>query len=127
MTGTKPAALAYVGGREKQGRDQQSKAVADYAHVEGYTLSDLLIDETDTITSSELVASARRRGASVVIVPVETRMARMGTRLAQELEPDSIAGLVIGVASTSVSPATTTQPDSALVRGRAARTSDGTP
>ena len=127
MTGTKPVALAYVGGREQQGRDRQSKAVADYARVEGYTLSDVLIDEKDGITISELVESARLRGASVVIVPVETRMARVGTRLAQELEPHSIAGLVIGVASASVSPATTTHPDSALVRGRAARTSDGTP
>lgn len=125
MTRPKPVAMAYLGGRNQQDRARQHAIVATYARAEGYTLADDLVDVRDGTTISELVTSARLQGATVVIVPGETRMAGVEVRLSQDLEPYGITCLVIDTPGATA-PVTTTRLASALPPGRAVRTSDGT-
>lgn len=74
----------------------QRTLITTYASTEGLALADVLDDHRDGLTISQIADTARLRGATVVIVPGQSRLAGAYTRLAYELEQHGIRCILIG-------------------------------
>lgn len=98
MTGQRPVALGYVAASTKTGTDRQRLQVTSYADAEGLALADIVDDTRDGLTISQVTEVARNRGASVVVVPSEARLAEAYTRLAYELEQHGMRCALLGTA-----------------------------
>jgi len=80
MSGPKPVALGYTCGPDRAEVQRQVATITAYAATEGLTLADLLHDESDACTISQLAQAARQHDAARVILPAGVRLtdARVG-------------------------------------------------
>jgi hypothetical protein len=69
MNVPKPIALGYACGPAGVELQRQFVTITAYAAVEGLTLADVLHDESDACTISQLVQAARQHDAAHVILP----------------------------------------------------------
>jgi len=98
MNRQRPVALGYVAARGGTDTAGQRDLVTAYASAEGLALADVLDDDRDALTISQIVDTARLRGATTVIVPDQSRLASAYVRLAYELEQHGIRCVLIGAA-----------------------------
>lgn len=85
MSGPKPVALGYTCGPDRAEVQRQVATITAYAATEGLTLADLLHDESDACTISQLVQAARQHDAVRVILPAGVRLADVRVGLERDL------------------------------------------
>lgn len=85
MNVPKPIALGYTCGPAGVEPQRQLATITAYAAVEGLTLADVLHDESDACTISQLVQAARQHHAVRVVLPAEVRLADARTGIERDL------------------------------------------
>lgn len=104
MSAPSPVAVGYVCAIEGSALDAQRDAVTDYARDEGLALAQIVTDRFDTFTISQVVQTAKLHNARLVILPAQTRLASVRSRVAHELEPDGAVSVVIGATGLDTVP-----------------------
>jgi hypothetical protein len=92
----KPTAIGYVCGRPGRELEQQHAAISTYAGAEGMTLADVLHDESDACTISQLVDAARLHDAARVILPAGVRLAEARQGIDRDLAEHRAVCVVVG-------------------------------
>lgn len=91
MNAPKLTVFGYVCGPRGDGLEQQRTAIASYAEAEGLTLAEVLHDESDACTISQLVEAARLHDAARVVLPAGVRLAEARQGIDRDLaERDAI-------------------------------------
>lgn len=85
MNAPKPVAVGYTCGPDAAGLQRQLATITAYAATEGLTLADVLHDEPDACTISQLVQVARQHDAVRVILPAGVRLADAHVGLERDL------------------------------------------
>lgn len=96
MNAPKPTAIGYVCGLPGRELEQQRKAIAAYAEAEGLALADVLHDESDACTISQLVDAARLHDATRVILPAGVRLAEAREGIDRDLAEHRAVCVVVG-------------------------------
>jgi nitrous oxide reductase len=120
MSAPKPVALGYTCGPDGTELQRQLATITAYSATEGLTLADVLHDESDACTISQLVQVARQHDAVRVILPAGVRLADARVGLERDLAEHhttcvvlptddadlatSVALALIGPRSTGVTP-----------------------
>lgn len=109
MNAPRPVALGYVCGPAGTEIQQQRAAITAYAANEGLTLADVLHDEADACTISEIVQAAHRHDAARVVLPAGSRLAEARTGIERDLAEHHATCVVLVTGgrnpATSVAPA----------------------
>lgn len=96
MNAPKPTAIGYVCGPPGLDLEQQRAAISTYADAEGMTLADVLHDESDACTISQLVDAARLHDATRVILPAGVRLAEARRGIDRDLAEHRAVCVVVG-------------------------------
>lgn len=108
MNAPKPVALGYVCGSAGTDVQRQKAAIAAYAAAEGLTLADVLHDESDACTISQLVQAVRQHDAVRVVLPAGFRLAEAHTGIERDLAEHHATCVVL--ATGGVDPTTLAAP-----------------
>ncbi|MFC8797263.1 hypothetical protein ACFT2C_05995 [Promicromonospora sp. NPDC057138] len=97
MNEPKPTAVGYVCGPPGRELEQQHTAIATYTEVEGLALADVLHDESDACTISQLADAARLHDATRVILPAGVRLAEARQGIDRDLAEQRAVCVVVGL------------------------------
>lgn len=121
MSGLRPVAIGYVCGADDASVKQQRSDVTRYTEAEGLALAEVLHDESDGFTISQIVQAAHLRHATQVVLPADVQLVMARSRLVHDLAEQGAVCVVLDQPDTKrPAPETTTHPVPFLARSRPA-------
>ncbi|MCF4121279.1 hypothetical protein L1785_09820 [Antribacter sp. KLBMP9083] len=96
MNAPAPVAVGYTVATTPDAAFRQCEAIEEYARTEGIALAQIVTDDHDTITISQVAETARLHEAQLVLIPAGVVLAEVREGITDALAPLGAACVVVG-------------------------------